>query len=553
MKKMKKWLSVVTAITMVVGSMSGCGQQEMENKTSEGNIKNESEPEKNNEEMTELTICTVSKPFIEDLATNEFTKYIEEQTGIHINWITVPLNNLQEKVQLILSSGELPDVFMSVQFSSASLTKYGVDEGLLIPLDEYIEKDAPNLQKVLEDYPIPNALDTMRMSDGKIYSMPVLDICDHSELPAKMWVYDPWMQELGLEYPETTEEFEEMLRAFKTQDPNGNGVADELPLIASTDGGHGQIDSFLLNSFVYYDSVNYGMYLEDGKIENCLAQEEYKQGLQWLNKLYQEGLIYENSLTQTKDVSRNLSGGEIPLVGAAPGLTSGTEISATRKHDFRPIAPLEGPNGVRQAPTFTSFPQNGQYVVTSACENVEAAIKLADFMYQDIPSLWTRVGGPEGESWVKAEEGDVGFDGEPSEITVIKPWSTAEVQNKSWLDIGVWNYTDLRVKQTVPEDINMWSDEGLEYMLYAKTMELYEPYAVDKQVPPLAIATEDADRTAQLTTDLEKLMDASQFNFITGAYNFESDWENYVKEVNNLVEPLKEIYQKTYDANYKGK
>lgn len=558
MKKTKKLTALLSAMILAGASLSGCGSQETPGAEQSSAPVEEAveaagesgEDTGENDGTVELTICTVSKPFIKDMATNEFTLWLEEQTGIHINWIVVPQNNMQEKVQLIMSSGDLPDVFMSVDFTNANLTKYGVDEGLLIPLDDYIES-APNLQKALEEYPIPNALDTLRLADGKIYSLPVLDVSDHSEHAAKMWLYDPWMQELGLEYPTTTEEFAEVLRAFKTQDPNGNGIADEIPLIAQSNGWYGQLDDFLMNAFVYYDSYNYGMYLEDGKIVSCLTSDEYKKGLQWLNELYEEGLIYENALTQTKDVSRSLSGGEVPLVGAAPGGTASTGISSTRAYDFRPVEPLEGPDGVKQSPTYASFPQNGKYVITSSCENVEAAVRLADFMYQDIPSLWIRVGGPEGVSWVEAEEGDVGLDGNPSEITVIKPWSTAEEQNVSWLDIGVWNYTDLRIKQTVPPDINMWSPEGGEYMLYAKTMELYEPYAVDKQVPPLAIATEDADRTAQLSTDLEKLMDSSQFNFITGAYNFESDWDNYVAEASNLIEPLREIYQSAYDANYK--
>jgi len=82
----------------------------------------------------------------------------------------------------------------------------------------------------------------------------------------KMWLYKPWVDKLGLEWPETTEDFYNVLKAFKEQDPNGNGKADEVPLLGATTSWRTDPFGFLMNSFVYtvmpQHLNNYGSFLE---------------------------------------------------------------------------------------------------------------------------------------------------------------------------------------------------------------------------------------------------------------------------------------------------
>ena len=75
--------------------------------------------------------------------------------------------------------------------------------------------------------------------NGNIYSIgyAAKDPCQYQ--PDEMYVYRPWLDKLGLDIPETTEEFYQMLKAFKEQDPNGNGVADEIPFSATPGGARG--------------------------------------------------------------------------------------------------------------------------------------------------------------------------------------------------------------------------------------------------------------------------------------------------------------------------
>jgi putative aldouronate transport system substrate-binding protein len=71
-------------------------------------------------------------------------------------------------------------------------------------------------------------------------------------------VYQPWLDALGLEEPETIDEFHEMLLAFKNDDPNGNGVADEIPLSAAMGrpyyNNDTALDLYIMNAFTYDDA-----------------------------------------------------------------------------------------------------------------------------------------------------------------------------------------------------------------------------------------------------------------------------------------------------------
>lgn len=109
--------------------------------------------------------------------------------------------------------------------------------------------------------------------DGKIYGLTGLNECFHCSYPNKMWVNTKWLDQLNMKVPATTEEFKEMLKAFKTKDPNGNGKADEVPLSGSTENFGVHIIPYLMNGFIYDDDRNY-LILNQGKVEMAANKPE---------------------------------------------------------------------------------------------------------------------------------------------------------------------------------------------------------------------------------------------------------------------------------------
>lgn len=121
---------------------------------------------------------------------------------------------------IMLTNSPLPDI---VQGDKNRINESAV-EGAFIPLDELIDQYAPNIKRVLEEH--PEYVAGSAASDGKLYFIPNL-----YEGRASMGFYirKDWLDRLGLSIPTTVDELYEVLKAFREQDPNGNGRKDEVP------------------------------------------------------------------------------------------------------------------------------------------------------------------------------------------------------------------------------------------------------------------------------------------------------------------------------------
>ena len=176
--------------------------------------------------------------------------------NIEFEWQTTTMdgNSAKEQRQIGLASGDYPDLYMLIpwvdQFSQLDLLKYGKD-GVVLPLNDLIKANAPNVQAALDNYPWFKSMATA--PDGNIYGLPQLIECYHCSYANKMWVNTKWLKALNLEVPKTTDEYKAMLEAFKTKDPNGNGMADEVPLSGSTEDYGVRVIPYLMNGFIYDD------------------------------------------------------------------------------------------------------------------------------------------------------------------------------------------------------------------------------------------------------------------------------------------------------------
>ncbi len=129
---------------------------------------------------------------------------MRKKTGVHINWEIVPAEGAKEKLNLMLTSGDLPDVIMDFTLTPSQLMIYG-QKGVFLNLNDLIDNYGVETKKMFEEFPAVK--DAVTTPDGDIYALPQVNDCYHCSMPQKMWVYQPWLDELGLEMPTTTEEF----------------------------------------------------------------------------------------------------------------------------------------------------------------------------------------------------------------------------------------------------------------------------------------------------------------------------------------------------------
>lgn len=505
--------------------------------------------------VTEPTVITIllnsGDAHVSDFNTNDYTQWLEEKTGLDLQIDVVLGTDAQTKLNLALASGDLPDILLGMPMTPSLLSQQGA-EGTFIALNDLMAEYGFETKRVFEEER-PQLLPLNVSPDGNLYGLPEINECFHCFLSQKMWVYKPWLDTLGIEVPTTTEEFEQMLIAFKDQDPNGNGIADEVPFSGSVDGQggwHNSVDQNLMNAFVFYDRIQHDrLLLIDGKVEAAYAQPGYREGLRYLHRLYTEGLIDPNGLIQDNAALLQLGSQVEPhLLGAVSGGWMGTfTIPQTlaqggEMDNWIAIPPLQGSEGVQTAAYAPWGFSVGRCVITNKAAHPDVAFRLCDLMYSNEATM-RNVFGVEDLDWVKPPEGEPGIDGGQAAYRTLGNWD-ADITTTHWRQVGMTYRTSaFRLSQSAV-------DQFVEVPLYEASNAML-PFAppLEDLIPPLTFPEDESRELTDLLLSVKTYVDEMQTRFITGDSDIETEWDSYLETLNSQGLPrLLEIYQAAYDA-----
>jgi putative aldouronate transport system substrate-binding protein len=499
-----------------------------------------------------------------DLAQSQVTKHIQEKFGIplRIEASTYDAAAAKEKRQISLASGDLPDVYMLIpwvdQFSQPELLQLG-RQGIAVPLNDLIAQHAPNVQRAFEE--TPELRDLATAPDGTIYGMPQWNECYHCSYGAKLWINSDWLEKLGLAMPTTTEEMREVLRAFKTRDPNGNGRADEIPLSGSTSD---TLLPYFMNAFLYDPQAGNAhtstLAMRGGRVQLQAAQPEWRDGLRYVASLYEEGLIDPGAFSQNRDaMSAKGDLADAVVVGAATVqhpillVTEGQPDGRDKQYD--PVPPLTGPTGVQYASYNLPTVPGATFVITAQASEADrvAAMRILDYFHTQEGNLMGQFG-PEGTDWLRPGPGDVAIDPglEPIfEVVPTDPEAPRSVDGPWGAAAGYYSTEEFRNAQVQSTDI--YSPEGGERRLYEAT-KLYEGKAPQDQIFPywdLWVEPDQAGEFATLQTNIENHVAQSSLQFVTGQQDIDDDaaWNAYLDGLRSLgLDRYLEIQQAGYDG-----
>lgn len=279
MKAWKKTAALILAIA-TFGSLTGCSG----NKSPD------------NVELDSITVFNEkSASLTDDMKDyNDVLSFqmMEEATGLHIDWSIPPATGLEEKFNLMITSGEYPDA-ITYNWKKLNCKEYAED-GVIISLNELIDENMPNLKKIFDENPEIKQL-TMS-ADGSIYYLPYIrldkELCIFSGPVIR---YD-WLEKLGLDVPKNADELLKVLRAFKTSDPNGNGKADEIPMT----GMKSTPNVMSITNLLWMFDTYYGFYLDGDKVKYGPMEDNFIEGIKYIRQLYSEGLIDGDYLLQDR-------------------------------------------------------------------------------------------------------------------------------------------------------------------------------------------------------------------------------------------------------------
>ena len=504
------------------------------------------------DETVTISVAAIPHATVEDLPSNYATEWLEQQTGVHVEWNVLPRRDARQKINLMLASAtDLPDVFLgSGVVSPEQATLYG-GQGLFLPLNDYIDRYSTEVKRFFEENPLIKKVGTS--PDGNIYSLGNYDLCYHCYYSQRAWYNKTWLDQLGLEVPQTAEELYDLLQAFKEQDPNGNGRADEVGYTGATTGWRTTVDGYLMNPFEYNDGGD-RLYVDGGNIVAAFTSSAWRDGLRYMNRLYAAGLIDPESFVQDQNQLKQGVEGETILYGVitagVPAAFSLNEGEPTK--NYRLLPPVAGPTGLRRTPFYPpehGF-RNGRFVITSDAEHPEVAFRWADYMYAEEATL-TLYFGEQDVDWKYSEPGELGVDGLPAlfeELTMVRgvpgqnqAWSHMSPRHASWAII--------QSRTTDPDDI--WY---IEKRLYDETKSGQEPYgaAAEMIMPPLFVSLTDQQEFNELRTTVNEFVGESIARFVTGDLSPETDWDNYLAELDKIgIARYLELVQATYDRDYR--
>lgn len=457
-------------------------------------------------------------------------KKVMEETGIKIEFKHPPQGQKSEQFNLMVASGEMPDLMQYNFLSFSGGPEKAIKENLIISLNDLIDEGyTPNFKSVIESD------DTLRKSastdSGKFYAFPFIRSDEQLMTYNGPMIRKDWLDELGLEIPETIDEWENVLTEFK------NKKGAEAPLMVAN-----MLPTFITTSaFVGAFGVKDGFYVENGKVHYGPMEDGYKEYLKLLRKWFEMGLIDKNFATSDKSSTDN----KIMLgkAGATVGLTGssmGTYLTAMESKDpkFNMTATPYPVLNKGDKPKFCQYtgvvPHGYDVAISSASKHKELAARLMDYGYSEKGHMLFNFG-IEGESYNMVD--------------------------------GYPKYTDLITKN--PKGLNMnqamggymQSQYGGSFVQDVRYLEQYYSFEQQKDaikiwsntdeakyhMPDITPTEDEAGEYASIMNAVDTYKAEMAANFILGQESF----DNYDKFVNQLkslnIERAIEINQKGYE------
>lgn len=489
---------------------------------------------------------------------NGVTEYLEKAAKVKISWQDYGSEDVYTRVQQDIGKkqSELPDVYLGL----------GLYEEQVRVLSRDLFMDITNLvDSVSKEYKNVIAEDTSRQAemqiDGKIYSYPYLQENYAASYPQKVWINSEWLTSIGADIPKTTEEFYNVLVKFKNSDPNGNAKKDEVPLGVAYKGANFSTLGFLVNAFVTseYDlSENQG-YInvnDAGEVYTAVTDPKFKEALQYIQKLFQQGLINQDAFTKDADMFlQGSKGNETYGVIAAQDLNV-LFNDPTRAASYVPLPPLDGGNQATLVRR-TQAKATG-FMLSKETEQYKAALALGDAMLSMEGTL-TICYGPEGTGWNYADNTVASMGGTETKWALL-PDATegADLIGSIPGGLPLWNSAAVQMsRQAMADDngkVNLQTADNWQGYLNQVTREVYEP--VGKQnlkntLPEIVLSDEQEaalNQKSNVRADIFAYLSSTCKGFVTGKTDINGAWDNYVKTLKDKgLETLLQMMQEAYD------
>lgn len=452
-------------------------------------------------------------------------------TGMNPEWIMPE----SEKMNLMFTSNDAPDVLFSNAPSNIDLH---IQEGSFLEVSDLLENYAPNLMKAIKEAPIAAKL--IKEPDGKIFRIPSFYRNKGEMVRGIFFINKEWLATLGLNVPETTEDLYEALKAFKDGDPNGNGLADEIPISFNwTNTIHGVASLFGAWGTA---SVSHGTFvIKDDVLIMPSMEAGYKDAIRFFHRLYAEGLMDKESFTQDHTALVAKLSQEPSIVGAFNNWDRAEPLggdSAAFERGERILAlvpPLTLPGSEERYYIYDPVYGVGTYnFITADAENPVALMRWIDGIADPDRSYQWNVG-PLGINVELTEDGKYksleppeGMDGGTFRMAETMVFPVLGLYD-SWYLENLYKDPNKRTG----------SDDKLDNLIVQ-----LEPYLNMTGTNFLKFTAEEKEKINRYSVDIENYIDNKEASWIVNG-NIDDEYDDYIKTLKNTydIEELQNIHE----------
>ena len=478
---------------------------------------------------------------LSDLIEQQTYQLSMERTGVNIDLTWVDINNGAEKFDLLVASGDWPDLANNGSYFSSGI-EAAYEQEIVMDLTDLIPEFAPNYYAQIQSD--KQLLNDVTATTGELLEFYVLRDQYSNPSGQGAFIRMDWLEDLGLEVPETYDDLETVLTAFKDE----KGATEPLALYSSIVPENGTlIGGFGSNAVLASDTMSSivdAFYQVDGEVIYGATADGTREYLSYLNKLNGQGLInFENMTKRDRNPFGDLNAaacanGQVgymfnnqPFGGVYGGMSSDPNIN------WWPV-----PDVTRAAGDINPFFEEASLVyregafVFATSENAELACKWMDFWY-----TW--------EGYCLGCYGIEGtdFDFDETGFPVFRAERAAEFDTVNgamifctWADFAMmadnlkgFSYDD-RELACFPA----WSsNRSSECMIGSKC----------------TLNAEQSSKASSIYSDILTHVSTCSLQFINGDLDVNDDavWNKYVADIEQMnIGELTQIVQDAYDAIY---
>lgn len=529
-RSMRSMVSLVVSSAFILSIVSACSSGTTENTNPKTEAVNANKPAAKISIWTGLNVnaAVTVKNYNEILGIQEWQK----RTNVNFEFTHPAVGTEAEQLNLLLASNNLPDAFMIVadQFPGGLTKAY--NDGVIIKLNDLIDKYAPNLKKVMADN--PEVAKQIKADNGDIYALPHLRTGKYKTFGGMM-IRQDWLDELGLQAPETIDEWETVLRAFKEK----KGAA--VPLLI---GAQPKLYVFgtTTPNFIEAFGTSYDYFLKNGSVKYGPMESEYKSFLTTFQKWYKEGLIDQEFATNdSKTFDAKVTSGKAGAFFGYVGSSISKYLPALQQTDPKAkLAAVQFPvlkKGDQPINTGRSWEWSKTgTVITKANKHPEETVKAMDYLFSPEGILLKNFG-VEGVTYTLKDGQPVYTDlimKNPDKLPIAQALSKYFMSSTPFVGVD----DDRSLDQTY-----VLQPQKDAIKLYAK----YADNSLKFMLPPTSFTSDEAKEMSKISADTTTYRDEMFVKFIMGAEPI-ANFDKYVDQLKKFkIDRGVQIQQDAYN------